>query len=86
MIRHLYQTLLYLHPPAFREQFGDEMLWIFDETAGGGGTIGLLGDGAASALRQWFVGYEVWKVLPAVIYWAAQLTVMVGMLASRGFK
>ena len=31
MIRALYFGLIWLHPPGFREEFGDEMLWIFDE-------------------------------------------------------
>jgi hypothetical protein len=33
MSRSLYRWLLYLHPPAFRQLFAEEMLWIFDEAA-----------------------------------------------------
>ena len=33
MSRSLYRLLLNLHPPAFRERFAAEMLWIFDEAA-----------------------------------------------------
>jgi len=32
--RLIYRLLLWLHPLAFRKQFGDEMLWIFDLSAG----------------------------------------------------
>ena len=55
MIRCLYRALISLHPPAFQEQFGDEMLWIFDETCTDG-SVALLSDGFLSLLRQWFVG------------------------------
>jgi hypothetical protein len=50
MTRRLYRLLLRLHPRRFRERYADEMLWIFDESGGGGR---LLGDAAASLVRQW---------------------------------
>jgi hypothetical protein len=50
MIRSLYRSLLRLHPPGFRRQYGEEMLWIFDET---GGAVSLLADGFFSLFRQW---------------------------------
>ena len=86
MIRSLYRALLSLHPPEFRDQFGDEMLWIFDETRNTEGSLSLLGDGFASVLRQWVVGYEIWKVMPMVIYWLTLLDTMLTMLARRGFR
>jgi hypothetical protein len=33
MTRRLYILLLRLHPRAFRQRFGDEMLGIFDQSA-----------------------------------------------------
>jgi hypothetical protein len=84
MTRALYRAVLRLHPPAFREQFGDEMLWIFDETSGSG-ALPLLTDACLSLLRQWLIGYEAWKVMPAVFYWLASLTFLIGLLARRGF-
>jgi hypothetical protein len=51
-MRILYRLLLHLHPPAFRERYGEEMLWIFDQTAGGLKTARLLGDAAISLIRQ----------------------------------
>jgi hypothetical protein len=30
VIRGLYRGLIWLHPPSFQEQFGEEFLWIFD--------------------------------------------------------
>ncbi len=49
--RMTYRLILRVHPGPFRERFGEEMLWIFDEecqrSAGR-----LLLDGALSAVRQ----------------------------------
>ena len=42
--------LLRLHPASFQHDFGDEMLWIFDEEPGAAAY--LLFDGALSLLRQ----------------------------------
>jgi Ca2+-binding EF-hand superfamily protein len=50
MTRRLYILLLQLHPPAFRQRFGDEMLGIFDEAPEK--TL-LLADGLVSLFRQW---------------------------------
>lgn len=50
MIRTLYRSLLRLHPPGFRRQYSEEMLWIFDET---GGAVSLVADGFFSLVRQW---------------------------------
>jgi hypothetical protein len=52
MIRSVYRWMLRLHPPGFRRQYAEEMLWIYDETAGTG-TISLLTDGFVSLVRQW---------------------------------
>lgn len=50
MTRQLYILLLRLHPPAFRQRFGDEMLGIFDESPE---KTPLLADGLVSLFRQW---------------------------------
>ena len=50
--RRLYQLLPRLHPPAFRERFADEMLWLFDETRGDAGLFRLYGDAAYSLIDQ----------------------------------
>ncbi|HEV3200528.1 MAG TPA: hypothetical protein VGZ73_21645 [Bryobacteraceae bacterium] len=52
MIRSIYRSILRLHPPGFRQQFAEEMLWIYDETAGAG-AVSLLTDGFFSLVRQW---------------------------------
>ena len=62
MSRSLYRWLLYLHPPAFRQRFAEEMLWIFDEAVATHGVLRLFGDGFASLLRQWAVRPESWKL------------------------
>jgi len=59
--RTLYQGLVWLHPAAFREEFGAEMLWIFDETSDNG-VIALFADAVTSLLRQWVVRYGMWKI------------------------
>ena len=66
MTRSLYRSLLWLHPPAFRREFGGEMLWIFDEAAATEGASRLLADGVISLVRQWLVGCGAWKVMIAV--------------------
>jgi hypothetical protein len=48
--RFAYRLLLRLHPVGFQQQFGAEMLWIFDEQPGA--SAYLLLDGALSLLRQ----------------------------------
>jgi hypothetical protein len=53
MTRLLYRLLLCLHPPAFRRQFGEEMLWIFDESREQQAALPLLTDALASLARQW---------------------------------
>jgi hypothetical protein len=67
MMRALYATLLWLHPPAFRRQFATEMLWIFDEARGSEGAFALLLDGAVSVLRQWLARSGLWIVAAALL-------------------
>ena len=50
--RFAYRLLLRLHPAGFQDEFGSEMLWIFDEERQQGGVVHLLLDGAISLLRQ----------------------------------
>jgi DNA-binding PadR family transcriptional regulator len=50
--RNLYSLIIRLHPRPFRDRFGDEMLWIFDEARSDGSTSRLLFDGLFSLLRQ----------------------------------
>ena len=52
--RSAYRLLLSLHPASFQDEFGAEMLWIFDEEHQQGGAAHLLLDGAISLLRQRF--------------------------------
>lgn len=49
--RTIYRILVGLHPVDFQEEFGDEMLWIFEEESEHG-TARLFLDGASSLLRQ----------------------------------
>ena len=66
MCRSLYRLLLNLHPPAFRERFAEEMLWIFDEAAGTQGVSRLFADAVISLMRQWAVRPESWHLSVAV--------------------
>ena len=54
MMRRAYLLVLRLHPAAFRERFGEEMLEIFENAPG----LGLLADGVASMFRQWVLRPE----------------------------
>jgi CubicO group peptidase (beta-lactamase class C family) len=62
MCRSLYRLLLNLHPPAFRERFAAEMLWIFDEAAATQGVPQLFADALVSLMRQWAVRPESWHM------------------------
>lgn len=53
MLRHLYRCALRLHPPEFRRRFGEEMLSIYDQSAGRCASVRLLLDAIASVARQW---------------------------------
>ena len=61
MRRFLYRALIALHPPRFRERFGDEMLCVFDE-AGPERTARLFADGVLSLARQWLLRSNLWKM------------------------
>jgi EF hand len=61
MIRWLYIQLIWMHPPAFRHRFGDEMLGIFDESTE---KWPLLADGFVSFFRQRFLRPQ--EAAPAV--------------------
>jgi len=60
MLRPFYRCVLCLHPRAFRQRFADEMLSIFDHTAGKPAAIRLLADGLISLARQWTLRPEFW--------------------------
>ena len=53
MRRFFYACLLRLHPARFRQRFGQEMLWIFDQAAAEARTARLFGDAFLSLWRQW---------------------------------
>src|SRR5713101_9113836 len=53
MHRVAYRCMVRLHPRVFREQFGEEMMWIFEEAADTHGAFRLLSDGIVSLARQW---------------------------------
>jgi hypothetical protein len=65
MIRSLYARVVRLHPPYFRQRFGGEMLWTFDQAAGKRAALKLLSDGLVSLLRQWAWRQEFWVKPPA---------------------
>lgn len=50
--RFAYRLLLSLHPASFQDEFGTEMLWIFDEEYAQGGAVYMFLDGVISLLRQ----------------------------------
>jgi hypothetical protein len=51
-VRSVYRLIIRSHPRTFREQFGDEMSWIFDQEQQHGAAPRLLVDGLLSLVRQ----------------------------------
>jgi hypothetical protein len=62
----LYRGLVGLHPRAFRERFGAEMLCVYDE-ADRGERRHLLTDGIVSLARQWVARSGYWVAGVAVL-------------------
>jgi hypothetical protein len=76
MTRTLYRWLIYLHPPAFRLRFEEELLCIFDESSDAPGATPLLYDAAISLLRQWLMRSGMWKWVVAGI--AGAVPILIG--------
>jgi hypothetical protein len=74
MAARLYRWLVRLHPPAFRERYGAEMLCVYDE-ADCGERPRLLADGVISLVRQWVVRSRYWIAGVAVLGALLQLAV-----------
>jgi len=53
MLRRLYRCAVRLHPSSFRQHFGDEMQYIFDQQRGTLDRVGVTLDCVFSLLRQW---------------------------------
>lgn len=66
MLRYLYRCALRLHPPGFRQRFGEEMLSIFDDAEGRLAAFCLLVDAVASLNRQWLLRPEFWSEMHPV--------------------
>jgi hypothetical protein len=79
MMRSVYRSVLWLHPPAFRRQFAGEMLWIFDEAAAAEGALSLIADGVLSLLRQWVWGAGGWKLAAGALLATLQLLAISGL-------
>ncbi len=60
--RLIYRVLIRLHPRNFRDQHGEEMLCIFDESPAQE-TRRLLADAFGSLARQWLFHSGWWKLL-----------------------
>jgi hypothetical protein len=78
MVRVLYRWLVWLHPPAFRLRFGEEMLWIFDRATGTWGAASLAVDACASLSRQWLLRSGLWKWAAACIAGIVSLIIAFG--------
>src|ERR1700744_3970577 len=61
--RSLYRCLVQLQPPAFRQRFAPEMLWIFDEVADRDARVELFIDAVTSLARQWVGRWAIQKLL-----------------------
>jgi hypothetical protein len=67
MMRSLYRFLLRLHPVEFRDEFTEEMLWIFDQAGQGASVIPLFVDALESLARQWLVRSGAWPYAVGVM-------------------
>lgn len=66
MIRPLYRVILWMHPPAFRRRFAEQMLSIFDEETIESSSFYLVLDGLRSLVLQWLWRTDTWKVFIAI--------------------
>src|SRR5262245_26305675 len=63
-MRSLYVFLVGLHPPRFRRQFADEMIYGFAESPGIPAKLWLIADGVLSLFRQWLLRPAHWHPVP----------------------
>lgn len=67
-MRRLYWFLLCMYPREFRSEYGDELLWIFEEEISRGRhRHALFTDALISLTRQWVVRRGAWKWAAAVM-------------------
>jgi hypothetical protein len=78
MVRDLYRWLVWLHPVAFRLQFGEEMLWIFDQAVDTWSAGSLIADAGISLARQWLIRSDLWIWVAAGIAGIVPLIVSIG--------
>jgi len=78
MVRGLYRSLVWLHPVAFRLQFGEEMLWIFDQAVDTWSAGSLIADAGISLPRQWLIRSDLWIWVAAAIAGIVPLIVSFG--------
>lgn len=81
MIRFIYRCLIHLHPRAFRERFGDEMLCVFDEAAEAD-EAAFIADALGSLARQWILRSVFWRwavgagltalLIGGIVHWEAK--------------
>jgi len=60
--RMAHRCIVQLHPHAFRDQFGEEMMWTFEQAVETHGAFRLLVDGLVSLTRQWVFRPRSWGV------------------------
>lgn len=80
-----YHLLVRLHPHAFRERFGAEILCIFDE-AGAAGRPGLFADCLLSLARQWLLRSGYWKLAVAAVGAVTQIAAAMWLAVAAGRK
>jgi len=80
----IYRLLIACHSSSFRENHGDEMLWVFGECTPRE-TRPLLADALFSLLRQWTLHSGAWKFLAGGAV-SALLVLGCGYSISRSFN
>jgi hypothetical protein len=84
MNRLIYRILIGLHPSVYREQHGDEILCIFEESAAKE-AWNLFADALVSLVRQWFFHSGWWKLFAGAAF-SSLLVFACGYSISQSFN
>lgn len=84
MRRTIYSWVIAMHPPGFRELFGEELIAIFDQLNGEFNGRHLIWDALQSLGRQWLFRRAWW--MPAIAALAAAVEVVSATLMIVAFR
>jgi hypothetical protein len=82
-MRSLYRLMLAMHPPGFRNSFGDEMMSIFDQQSREESSADLMLDCLLSCARQWLFHSRAAVVASMLLAEAVQVCWIGALLRKR---